>query len=244
MTIIAVDQFPLLPAKDSQRCDLLYEEYGSLSAFFEDLVSRTEQFLQNSCYTGNDLIIFFQSKSKLTELANSINHSDSIPEVMNKVRKGGYLNYEVLESLIRHFDREGAITQDLDEYISRFQEYIKRRVCEVPMDAFDNSGTSFPGFAVMLDNHFSVSISLSKVKQLQHRIEQILNLKSIFLTGVHVNDGCLQLCFSSFNILSSVSEEQRASLKDIGVLSSTLSEAQNSSFTGNYKRFFLVYFPY
>ena len=239
MVIIVVDKFPLLPTEESERRDLLYKDYRSLSALFKDLVSRAEKFLQDAGITADVLITFFQSNSELTKLVNSVSHSDSIPEVMGKVRKGGYwnfLNCEFLESTIRHFDHEEIIIEGLEEYITNFQNYAQRRVCEVPVDAFDIDVSSSSEIVAKMNNTFSTSYSLSEIKQLQHSIQEILNLKLIVLTKVCMKDGCLECSFNYFNTdLSSVGEEQTARLIPKGVQSLTLSKNQNPSPTARGK---------
>ena len=231
-----VGKFPLLHVDvlkemgESDRDELLTrlnEETKSLCLSFGGLVGHTEKSLQCSDVKAENLITFFQN-SELEDLASSIHSSDSIPVVMSKVKKGGYwnfFNYEVLESMIRYYC-EGTI-KHLEEYISKFQVYCQRRVSEVPVDALEGDISSARVFKVKMDDRFMPSSSLGSIKQVQFKIQQILNRKPIVL--VSVSEGCLQLYFRYFSTaVISVSEEQVASLKDIGVMSLTHTKRHSS----------------
>ena len=200
----------------------LYKEFRSLSRSFENLASCAEKLLLDSGVTAAELITFLQ---------NYIQNGDSVSVVMSEIKNRGLLNCEVLESMIRHFDHEGTMTEELEEYMTEFKEYSKKRVCEIPVDAFDSSASSFPRLVAMLGVPFSVSSKLREIKQLQHRIEQKLHSKPLILTRVNVDGGCLQLTFRCSNtlIIGSLSKEHISSLKGDGVLSLILTSDQNSS---------------
>lgn len=218
-------QFPLLHVdvnnlNDDERDELLTRlnaETKSMCLAFGGLMSHTAKSLQNSKCTAEDLIMFFRC-SDLEELANSINVSDSIPDIMSKVKTGGYwnfYNYEVLESLIHYYCEKTATVKHLDEYVAKFRSYCTRRVSEVPADAFEDNSSVGSVFKVKLDEKFSVSSTIESVKHVQYRLQQILKRKPIILVGV--DKGCLQLIFRFFDGAISVDEKRSAQLKEIGV---------------------------
>ena len=197
----------------------------SLCILFGGLVGYATMSLQKSNVTAENLITYFEY-AELDELATAIDRSDSISVVMSKLKQDGFwnfYNYDVLEGMFRHFCMQDAeVHKLLDNYNYEFKQYCQRRVSEVFVEATDDGvSASSPtrGFKVKMDNRFSVSSSLSVVKEVQNNIQKILNLKPIVLA--HVKEGCLELYFRYFKKVLTVSEEQMTRLKDIGVLSLT-----------------------
>ena len=203
----------------------LNAETKSQCLLFGGLVARAEKSLQDSNVTAGNLITYFKS-AKMKELAGNIQPSDSISTVIAKADEGCYwdfFNYEVLESIIRHFcDRDKKMLELLENYISKFQEYCQRRVSEVFVEACADDGASSSStarvFKVKTDDSFTVESSLGSIKQVQYGIEKILGLSPIVLACV--KKGCLELYFRYFKEVD-ISETQMARLKDIGVLSLT-----------------------
>ena len=214
---------------DSERDSLLVRlnaETKSQSLLFGGLVACAQISLQKSEVTIDNLITYFVS-ADLDDLANIIQHSDSISAVMIKAKREGYwnfFNYEVLESFIRHFCKSDKETLELlDNYISKFQEYCRRRVSEVFVEACADDGASSSTtarvFKVKTDDRFTVESSLGSIKEeVQYRIEKILGLNPIVLA--YVKKGCLELYFRYFKEVDT-SEAQMTRLKDIGVVSLT-----------------------
>lgn len=230
---LSVDKFPLLNVNVMKElCEeekdvlltRLNAETKSICLLFGGLVGHTEKSLQNSNVTAENLMTFFRN-SELEELANSISGSDTIPSVMSKVKKGGYwsfFNYEVLENMIHYYCGETPTVKHLENYISKFHTYCQRRVSEVPTGAFSRD-MSFASttkiFKVKLDDKFSISSPLELIKDVQYKIQQILNRKPVVLVGV--DDGCLQLTLRYFNATVSLGETEKAGLKEVGVQSWT-----------------------
>ena len=204
----------------------LNTETKSQCLLFGGLVASAGMSMQDSNVTAGNLITYFKS-AKMEELAGNFQPSDSISTVIAKAEEGGYwdfFNYEVLESIIRHFcDRDKKMLELLDNYISKFQEYCRRRVSEVFVEACADDGASSSStarvFKVKTDDRFTVKSSLGSIKEeVQYKIEKILGLSPIVLA--YVKKGCLELYFRYFKEVD-VSEAQMARLEEIGVLSLT-----------------------
>lgn len=227
---IFAEEFPLLKVnvRDLSEFDKdelltrLKRESGSIRYKFAGLVAHTLKCLQESG-TSNEVVKAFLVNS-VDELDDSIEPTDSISAMIDKVRKGGFwsfFNYELLESLIVQFCHE-QMRQRLGNYTSEFKAYCARRLSEVPISAIrdENLPTSSSSvFLVKLDVKFSISsCSLGLVKEIQQKIGQILNRKPLLLKNVE--DGCIELTFRYFNAYSPVfplSEIKKCCLAEIGV---------------------------
>lgn len=170
---------------DQERDELLTRlsaESNTIRFSFARLVTRTLQCLKNSNVTIDLLVSLFR-ECEMDSLVNVIEPTDSIAEVMKKVKEGrcwSFFNYELLENMISLFCQQ--LTTELNGYISEFKLYCERRLSEVPAGAImpGEAADKTPLFRVKLDDIFNVDSKLGIFKKVQHKIQQILK-KKLFL---------------------------------------------------------------
>ena len=103
-----------------------------------------------------------------------------------------FFHYEIVEKIVRKFGNDKD-HQLMDEYISKFNEFCKRRVFEVPPNIFHDSDP-MPGdkvFAVKLEEHDS----LKDVVVARKKLAEILDIEIFALHLCSVSAGCLCLRF-------------------------------------------------
>ena len=159
--------------------------------------------------------LFTECKRK--ELADQIKSTDTISTIFDTIRRGDYwsfFNYELLKTIIKCFGGP-QLRAELDEYISKFKVYCKRRVSEVPRDSLTGGHThkqSGSIFKVKMDKIFD--ITLEKIKEIQDQLYLILNKTPLLLANVE--DGCIELTFRYFRLLP-LTEVEKAAIDRIGL---------------------------
>lgn len=201
-----------------EKAELLYRlksESIAIRNSFAILVTHTQISLRNSGTAAEDLKTLF-GEAGLEELAKQVDSSDTIPAILGKVRGGNYwsfFNYELLAQIINCFCKGTPLITELDCYISELKSYCQHRVSEVPRGSLrgeDLDLHSLSVFKVKMDDIFN----LQRVKDLQRKLEKILNKKPIQL--IDVEHGCVELTFKYFNGLYPIKEE-KAALAKIGL---------------------------
>ena len=170
------EQFPLLKVnikdltkeqKDKLLLRLNHESEEILEEF-AILVTHTEEHLCNSQILVERLKTLF-TESRRKELANEIKSTDTIPMIFETIRRGNYwsfFNYELLKTIIKCFGGP-QLRAELDEYISKFKVYCKRRVSEVPRDSLTGGHThkqSGSIFKVKMDKIFTFDNTLRRYR--------------------------------------------------------------------------------
>lgn len=188
---------------------------------FATLVARTEKCLENSDTTAANLKTLFNACSE--ELADIVNLTDEITEIMSKATRGKYwtfFNYGLLESVINAYCRQ--LITELQEYVIDFKEYCKRRLYEIPCEVLQADlrlSDSQSILCVKFDDKFSTDKPVTYFLQIQHNLSKILKIEPLHL--VHVKDGCIELTFRYFtkqNIIPYIDKHQQDKLEQLGVL--------------------------
>ncbi len=203
----------------------LEDQSEDITQEFGYLYACTRKCLENGEITAVELKDFFEGCG-LGELADKIDSTDSVSDVMRKVNRGGYwtfFNYKLLESIINKYCRiNETLCELMTAYAAKFRDYCKRRVYEVPADVIKCATISSVNPAsvlcLKLDETFKLSDSLIKVKKLQNKIEKLLNIEHLYL--VDVKDGCIEITFRYFKEFKEVfplCEHQIGELTQIGV---------------------------
>ena len=192
---------------------------------FARLVTRTQIHLRQSETTIGDLRTLF-IEHEMEELADQVESTDTIPMVLNKVKRGNYwsfFNYVILESIITSCCKETHLIAELDDYVSEFKTYCQRRVSEVPRGSLsgehaDKQSSSI--FKIKMDDTFPIQeITLKTLKDIQYQLEKILKMNPLQL--VDVKDGCIELTFKFFNNATAklfpLGEAEKVDLTEMGV---------------------------
>lgn len=224
-----VEKYPLLKEKmadltDNQRDELLTRlnaESRTICSQFAVVVTQAQQKLWQSVIAEDFITLF--TTYKLEELAEQIDHSDRVFEIFEKIRKGNYwsfFNYELLEIIINAFLRDTSLVKEMANYLVKFKEYCQHRVSEVPRGIVNGENVdpnySSGMFKVKMDDEFCVQAS--DIKDVQHKLQIILNEKPILLADV--DHGCIELIFRHFNKagIFPIEETKKVALAEIGVV--------------------------
>ena len=177
----------------------LEEETKAVLRKFGILVSNVAQALEHSGVKVEALKLFFNACG-IHMLADNTKPPESTLEVMNRATKEKYwtfFNYELLESMMTTLCKTGETTTCLNTYKSDFKVYCKRRLFAVPAIVADNQmphSDEMLQFSIVLDKNFS--ISLEDVKNTEHFIAKLLNIRPLFL--IRINAGSIEITFGCF----------------------------------------------
>ena len=223
--IIIIVKFPLLKKDiknlpEEERDELLYrleKQSDNIRSSFAILVAHTLTHLLQSDTTAEVLKALI-AEHGLQELTDQIGSKDTIPMIVDKVRKGKYwsfFNYELVASIIK-FCKKTELTEELEDYVSEFEVYCQHRVSEVPRGSLNGNQTNNHCFKLKLDDTLIENIDLNRVKKIQYKLQEILKMKPLQL--VNVESGCIELTFRYFNKtkLFPLSEGQKIALSEIG----------------------------
>ena len=208
-----------LPTEEKDR--LLYRltaESETIRNSFATLVTHTQMYLQHSDITAKEFVIWLK-ENQMIMLASQIESTDTIHDILNKVRDGKYwsfFNYELLANMITCFCKGTSLIKELDDYISEFKVYCQRGVSEVPYQSLtggDQDTSSI--FKVKMDDNFRIPVL--NLKKMQYKLEVILHKKPIHL--VDIESGCIKLTFRYFdnNKLFPLREAEKVALAEMGV---------------------------
>ena len=190
---------------------------------FVILVAHTHNELIKIGTTTKALIMLFREYG-IKELANQIKSSDTIPDMFLTVKDGNYwsfFNYELLETIIHSFCERTPLVGELNNYISEFRFYCKRRLSEVPRESLKLNSEEMDQqsiFYVKMDETFCIEeTNLEMIKDIQCKLQVILKVETLQL--VNVESGCIELTFRYFNKtrLFPLGETQKVDLTEIGI---------------------------
>ncbi len=108
---LGIERFPYLRVSEMTTEDIdrliaeLEEQSDDIRQEFGYLFAHTKECLENVKVTADKLKNFFEG-SGIGELADKIESTDSIADVMKKVNRGGFwtfFNYKLLESIINKY---------------------------------------------------------------------------------------------------------------------------------------------
>ncbi len=211
-------KFPYLKAENltkKRRERLLAQlevESGKTQDKFAILVDRARESLENQRIACNDLKVLV-SHSQKNRLINLLEQSKTIAGLFFELRKyWSFFDYEFLSVIINRHCPE--LKSELNEFVSSFKEFIKRRVCEVPADVFKKREDDEYNLYVKYSHDFD-KITMEDVKQLEYKLSDLLGTDLYLL---EVEEGCIRLVFySSCAITTSLNTEQIEDLKELGV---------------------------
>ncbi len=131
-----------------------------------------------------------------------------------------FFNYKILGDIITSFCFD--LKPDFDEYVLKFKEYCKCRVCEVPDDSYSTklSKSKEKKLHIQIDQNFVdeiVKLKMKDLKDLSDILEDVLNTH---LRILKIKDGSIILtfhCLHDLDVLFPLSSKQEEKLHEIGV---------------------------
>ena len=146
-----------------------------------------------------------------------INECDDMVDKLlsNTFKHCSFFSFGILKSVISNFGKSKD-KKRLAQYESRFKDYCKRRLCEVPTDTKDSSVRNKTKIYIDTDKVFEVAAE--EVYRLESQLSEILGVP-VYLRGV--KPGSITLIFCTFHEIDEIfplNEKQIDQLIEIGVL--------------------------
>lgn len=200
---------------------------------FSSLFVRTRLSLEKQGYTVTDLREFFMKHiPKLYK--DSKNETDFSLAWDSIMKYMSFFDYEILYYVIKTFCGDD-LKQEMEKYISEFQVYCKRRLCELPQDIFPFPENKDKGNMYFVINKHYNDITASEIKELQVLLSEILNTTFCTLRidkegqrGIKLNLKLLR----DFDTVFPLSKEQERKMYEISVLKVFSDEQVH--YSGNY----------
>lgn len=191
---------------------LYWLEYQSenIESEFSGLVDKAKTILERNEIMCSDLVVLI-GHSPWKKIVDVFNKASSISVLFqNLVQYCSFFDYELISHIIRHKCPE--LVSDLDEYVSKFDKYCQKRLCEVPVDVFKMKN-HINNLYVKYDG--TVNIKLERIKKLECKLSELLGLDLYLLK---VEDGCIKLVFGHTHDLAPLNSQQREELSKLGIL--------------------------
>lgn len=151
-----------------------------------------------------------------------LNDCSTVAEIFDIINLySSFFDFEYIKILTRKFGSI-KVKKTMKKYTNMFQEYLKRRIVEIPDDAFDNENEFEKLYKVKTD-HVLNNLSGEDLKKLQYEMNKILGHKLVRL--LRVEEGCTQLTFRGFEInFDNLSKQELQALRNVGVQNITHGE--------------------
>ena len=211
-----------------ERDDLVAElEYRGkqIGRKFQVLVARTSRALMQANCTVRQLRTAFGREDRILK---ALRKTEGMDEAVYKLSKrSSFFDYELLMSLVEKYCHDQELYDDFVAYSEELKVFCRRRVCEIPIDAFTSKKrlkSKGPYLRIKFDK--SWQISGNQIKDLEKQISDILQIKLHLLA---VRDGCMELVFNTLRSVSEpFSQQQKKQLLEIGVLRVYVGEEEYS----------------
>ena len=145
-----------------------------------------------------------------------INDIEGIRDVVEK--HSTFFDYRPLEYMIELCGSKKD-KSELERYKNHFENYIKRRVFECPLDIGPVDAADSTRLCVKLESDYTKLIEL---KQFQCRLSLILNIQVYHLRLISIREGCILLTFLIPNLLQEkivpLSVQEEIALLEMGVI--------------------------
>ena len=199
--------------KLSKNTDSIMKSFAKL--FNNTCKSLTEQGIPTQQVARCALSIdAYESVSKkkplLSECTDELRNAETIDDLFIILRPYmSFFNYELLECIIENIGSDEN-RRELGEYCTKFNEFCRRKVVEVPSRCFSQCEESMHTcaikhkritFAVLVTKQDDHLTSLSIVKRSQRKIANLLGLKSSTLHLHSIEPGSILLVFSVPNFI-------------------------------------------
>lgn len=209
-------RFPYLNAPDMDEgrkerllCWLEVES-EKIESEFSGLVDKAKTSLEKNEITCSDLVVLI-GYSPWKKIVDVFNKASSISVLFQNLGQYcSFFDYELISYIISRKCPE--LVSDLDEYVSKFNKYCQKRLCEVPVDVFKMKN-HIHNLYVKYDG--TVDIKLERIKKLECRLSELLGIDLYLLK---VEDGCIKLVFGRTHDLAPLNSQQREELSKLGIL--------------------------
>ena len=189
----------------------LYEDSGKLNHHFCLLLAKTQSYLLKNCTCKSLVASILSTKhirttfkdSSLNELKSATTTDDVICVLVEK-NLLSFLHYELIEGIVTSCCNQSDEIKDLlKNYMKKFDNYIKRRVCETSL-FYDGKFKVFTGsdskeiveLVIITDENWDKYTPFLSVKELEFIIANAFRCDEIFLTLQSIEPQCLKLRYA------------------------------------------------
>ena len=180
----------------------LYEDSKELCNHFSSLLAKTQSYLLKNC-TSKSLVASVMSikhvrdafkDSSLNELKLATSTDDVIC-VLEKKHLLSFLHYKLIERIVTSCcDKSDEIKDLLKNYMKKFDDYIKKRVCEASL-YYDGQFKVFTGsdsketveLVIIIDEKWNNYTPSLRVTEFENIIEKAFRCKEINVTLQSIN---------------------------------------------------------
>ena len=192
----------------------LADQTKEIKREFSSLLVHLKQDIESTAKL-EDVVLLLTSNIKDKGFEEVMYNCKKLSEVFKHLSNFvSFFDFDLVKLLTHHFGSP-AMKKKLKSYKIEFQNYLKRRVCECPKDAFGEAKESDKVYKIKTDKILE-TFTLEELDKLQHEIRKILGHKLLCL--LKVEDGCTELSFRVFNCDDfDISEDQKQALSNLGV---------------------------
>jgi hypothetical protein len=188
----------------------LYRESVNMRCKWALLTDRTRESLIKQNISAKSLKMLI--KSPFHKLLKLFESEISIDDFFSKLYDHlSFFDYNFIELIVQRYCPE--LSKDLEDYARNLEEYCKRRVVEVPADAFKGKDADDSSLFVKCDKSFE-KVIFEDIRNLESRLSALLGV-DLFLLGV--DDGCTELVFEAMSPVFPLTVSQRDQLAEMGV---------------------------
>ena len=188
---------------------------------FITLEFRLQEALKELGITAEKVIqIFSREDPRFHEV---FKECDSIDKVFNEGRKyWSFFDYALIELLIGClFGEKHDINLRLKAYITDFQKYARRRVCECPSNVFGDKEENGKTLVFKIEECNFETMTLKELEELCFNLNSAIG--SYHLRLLKTDPGCIQLTFRALpnadEMIQKLTKEEQQALRNMGVLS-------------------------
>ena len=156
-----------------------------------------------------DLLVDFDRNDLMSECSN-------LREVFHNIsRSVSFFDYDIVKLLTNNLGSK-RLKKRLHRYKEKFQEFSKRRICELPCDAFGDAVGSEKRYVIKIDKSLD-TLTVEQLATLHYKMNAILGHELLQLR--RFEDGCVQLTFRTLKKGSlKITPEAQQRLRKLGVL--------------------------
>ena len=170
------------------------------------------------------------SKVGTKKQLKNLQKSETISEIIYALQPfKSFFHYEIIEDIVRVF----GSTSDkelMDQYISKFNDFCKRSVFEVPPNVFHESDPKPSGKVFHAKYTTQGQASLIDIVAVRKNLANILRIELIALRLLCITDGCVTLTFLvSVQMAKEIFPLSHSQVSDLSAISLEIVDDPNSS---------------
>lgn len=217
--IIIVNQLPSPGPERDDFKEKLEQESREMLCEFAALVSSTEKALIHEKITVGSLVLIIETlhpllkrdNNKLKKKLKKLGDNNITEAMLVMTKYWSFFDHDILSAIIKRCQESNPeLIAKHDAYITLFEKYCQRRLCEISFEALSSDKEDVHPkdlIGIKLDDVFTVPVN--DVKRIMTKISRILGTS---LRLVEFRKGCVELICISMHELSPLNNEQKNDL--------------------------------